>query len=326
MRLLVTGANGFIGKTFSRLAKNKGYQLIRVVRPDATRGEKLGMTKDHDELLTISDIGPETEWGGLLAGVDGVVHLAAKVHVTPPECADLADFRRVNVMGTERLVSQAARAGVRHLVFLSTVKVNGEKTLGIPFTETIVPTPHDAYGISKWEAEQALMRISAETNLEVVVLRSPLAYGPEVKGNFLRLLKLVNAGVPLPLAQVQNQRSFIYVGNLVDAIIRCIEHPAAAGQTFLVSDGEDLSTPDLILRMGRALGHPARLWPFPPVLLHVAAKLMGKSADASRLLCSLQVDSSKISKELGWKPPYSMDEGLTETAKWFLSQARMNAP
>ena len=215
----------------------------------------------------------------------------------------------------------AAASGVKRLVFMSSIKVNGERTSGHPFTETDAPLPEDAYGISKWEAEQALGRIAHQTGLEIVVLRSPLVYGPGVKGNFLRLMALVVRGYPLPLASIHNRRSLIYVGNLVDAIIACLEQSAAAGKTYLVSDGEDISTPELIRAIASVLGIRAKLFPCPATFLTIGAALLGKSREVDRLIGSLQVDSSRIRAELAWQPRISLAQGLEQTAQWYLKAA-----
>jgi nucleoside-diphosphate-sugar epimerase len=228
----------------------------------------------------------------------------------------LIAYRQVNVAGTENLARQAVEHGVRRLVFLSSIKVHGEET-AVPYTEQHLAAPQDPYGASKLEAEKILHEISTETGLEVVIIRPPLVYGPGVKANFLNLLKIVERGVPLPLASITNARSLVYLGNLIDAIVTCATHPRAAGQTFLVSDGEDVSTPQLIRQLATALDRPARLLPFPPSLMRLAGKLTGKSMAVDRLLGSLVVDSGKIRRELGWKPPYTMAEGLAETAKWY---------
>jgi len=217
------------------------------------------------------------------------------------------------------LAREAAAAGVRRLVFISSIKVNGEETAE-PYSESSLPQPTDPYGISKWEAEQELRKIEAETGLEIVVVRPTLVYGPGVKANFLNMMTFVQRGMPLPLAAIANKRSFIYVGNLADALTACAREPAAAGQTYLVSDGDDVSSPELIRRTANALGVQPRLFPLPPALMRVAGKLTGRTAAVKRLLGSLVVDSSRISRELGWKPPFSMEEGLRETAKWFLNR------
>lgn len=273
------------------------------------------------EIVPVGDIGPATDWGAALAGVDCVVHLAARTHVVHDPAPDpLAEYRRVNVAATAALASAAAAARVRRLVFLSSVKVNGERTADRPFSENDAPQPEDAYGISKWEAEQALWKIAAETGLEIVVLRAPLVYGPGVKGNFLTLLRTVARGVPLPLASIRNRRSLICVGNLSDAIVRCVDHPAATGKTFLVADDTDVSTPELIRALATALGVPARLLPFPPPLLYAAATLFGQAAAVSRLTGSLQIDSRRIRRETGWRPNYALAQGLAETAQWYHAQ------
>lgn len=271
-----------------------------------------------------------------------VVHLAARVHVMHDTVTEpLAEFRKVNVIGTERLAKKAATEGVRRFVFVSSIKVNGEKTSFLnhhaqqissnplsmrenlrSFLEDDAPNPQDPYAVSKWEAEQILRQIAQETGMEVVIIRPPLVYGPRVGANFLKLLKLIKKGMPLPFGLIDNQRSLIYVGNLVDAIITSLEHPAAAGQTYLVSDGEDVSTPELIRRIATSLGRPARLLPIPPALLRFAGHLTGKSAQVERLLDSLVIDSSKIRRELGWVPPFTMEQGLAETAQRFQGSSR----
>jgi nucleoside-diphosphate-sugar epimerase len=229
----------------------------------------------------------------------------------------LAEYRRVNVAGSRRLAQQAAAAGARRLVFMSTIKVNGERTAERAYTEDDAPRPEDAYGISKQEAEQALREVAQKTGLEFVVLRPPLVYGPGVKGNFLRLMNLVARGVPLPLGAVDNRRSFIYIGNLAGAIVRALEAPQAAGRTYLVSDGEDVSTPDLVRALARALGVKPRLLSLPLAALVLAATLTGKRGEFTRLAGSLRVDSSRIRRELDWRPPFTLAQGLELTAKWY---------
>ena len=226
----------------------------------------------------------------------------------------LEEFRKVNLHSTTNLARQAAQAGVKRLVYVSSIKVNGEETReGQKFSETDPPAPQDPYAISKWEAEQALHRVAGETGLEVVIVRPPLVYGPGVKGNFAQMLNVVAKGIPLPFASVRNLRSLIYVGNLADALIACAIHPAAAGQTYLVCDGEDVSTPDLLRQLATGMGVLARLLPCPPALLRLAGKLTGKSHQMGRLLDSLQVDGGKIRRDLGWRPPYTLREGLQNT-------------
>jgi len=230
----------------------------------------------------------------------------------------LEEFRKVNVEGAEHLARSAAAAGVKRLVYVSSIKVNGEETLrGVAFNELDESAPQDPYGISKWEAELALHRVAKETGLEVVIVRPPLVYGAGVKGNFVQMLKVLAKRVPLPFASVVNQRSLVYVGNLVDALIVCATHPAATGQTYLVSDGEDVSTPDLLRHLGFAMGRPARLFSFPPKFLIWAVASLGKAEQLKRLTGSLQVDSGKIRRELNWTPPYSLQQGLQATAEWY---------
>jgi nucleoside-diphosphate-sugar epimerase len=230
----------------------------------------------------------------------------------------LEEFRSTNVTATERLARQAAQAGVRRFVYVSTIKVNGEHTLGEPFRETDPAKPEDAYAVSKWEAEQVLARVSAETGLEVVIVRPPLVYGPGVKGNFLSLLRLVRAGVPLPLASVNNCRSFISLDNLVDLVVTCLEHRRAAGEVFLAADGGDLSTPELIRRIARSMDKGDRLFPFPPALLDLGSRVIGKRGVCERLCGSLTVDATKARRELGWRPVSSVDESIDKMTRWFM--------
>ncbi|MFA5171967.1 MAG: SDR family oxidoreductase [Sulfuriferula sp.] len=313
MKFLVTGANGFVGRALCAELHRRGHAVRFAVRT-----VNAGFA-DFDQ-VEVGQIDGKTDWTTALAGIDVVMHLAARVHVMHETAVDpLAVFREVNVAGTERLARAAASSGVKRLVYVSSIKVNGEQTGGIPFVEGDVPAPQDPYGTSKYEAEQALHSVAKETSLEVVVVRPPLVYGPGVGGNFMRLLQLVARGVPLPLASVQNQRSMIYLGNFVDALITSAMHPAAVGMTYLVSDGEDMSTALLIRRMADLMGKRSWLWPLPPVLLTLVGEMTGKSNEIARLLDSLQIDSSKIRSELEWVPPYSVQQGLSETVKWFLN-------
>ena len=261
-----------------------------------------------------------TDWGLALQGVDAVVHCAARVHVMQDDATDpLHAYCEVNVNGTLKLASQAAQAGVRRFVFVSSIKVNGEFTeVGKPFTADDVSAPEDPYGISKHEAERLLRQIAAETGMEVVVIRPPLVYGPGVKANFESMMRWMARGVPLPLAGVtENRRSLVALDNLVDLIVTCLHHPAAANQTFLVSDGEDLSTAQLLKRMGAAMGQPARLFYLPPVVLKLGAALLNKPGIYQRLCGSLHLDIAKTRQLLGWTPPVSVDEGLRLAAEDF---------
>ena len=287
------------------------------MRDPGNRSCRFRAQADAIEWVVLSDQSTEDDTKTALQGIHAVVHLAARVHVMEDRAADpLREFRRINTEWTERLAKASASHGVRRFVYLSSIKVNGEET-SAPFTEQDVPAPQDPYGISKWEAEQALATVSSETGLEMVIVRSPLVYGPGVGGNFLQLLNILRRGIPLPLALVENQRSLIFLGNLVDVLIRCAQDKRAAGRTYVVSDGEDLSTPELIQRLAKALGVRARLWTFPLPLLRVMGRVLGRSSMIDRLLGSLQLDSSKIRRELGWHPPYSVGQGLAETASWY---------
>ena len=267
--------------------------------------------------IEVGDIGPNTDWAACVDGVDAVVHLAARVHLLDDSAADaLAEYRRVNVEGTRMLALAAVRADVRRLVFLSSAKVNGERSVQ-PFAELDVPHPEDAYAVSKLEAEEALKQTLAAAQTQWTILRPPLVYGPGVGANFLKLLRAVDGGVPLPLGAIDNRRSLLYVGNLVDAIRVCLTHSAAAKQLFLLSDGEDVSTPDLVSRLAMTLQVRPRLLRVPLPLLRLAGRLTGKVAAVERLTGSLQVDISRVRAALGWVPPFSLNQGLAETARWY---------
>ncbi len=318
MNILVTGANGFIGQALCPALQRRGHAVRRAVR----NRHAASQSGAQEGTVALGNIDEQTDWSSALQGVDAVIHLAARVHVMQESAGDpLAAFRRVNVAGTERLARAAAEAGVKRLVYVSSIKVNGEETaLGGKFTENDAPAPQDPYAVSKLEAEQALHRVAAETGLEVVIVRPPLVYGPGVKGNFRQMLKVLEGGVPLPLAAIHNLRSLVYVDNLADALIACASHPAASGQTYLVSDGQDISTPALLRKLGAALGKRAWLLPLPVRLLRALAKLAGKGAQADRLLGSLRVDSGKIRSQLEWMPPHTLQQGLQATAEWYRTE------
>jgi len=295
--------------------------MVRCAVRDGAK-KSLAMSAERgSESVVLHDASANDTIRSTMHGVDTVVHLAARVHVMKDTTADpLQEFRRVNCFWTERLLKGAAAGGVRRFIYMSSIKVNGERTT-VPFTEADAPRPEDPYGLSKWEAEQIVARVSAQREIETIVLRSPLVYGPGVCGNFLSLLKLVHRGVPLPFGAVRNKRSLIYRDNLVDALITCVRGSRAAGQTYLASDGEDLSTPELIRRLGKAMGLTVRLWSLPSSVLRGIGKIAGKGAAIDRLIESLSVDSSKIRQELSWHPPFSVDQGLAETAAWFCSRS-----
>ncbi|NQV56422.1 MAG: NAD-dependent epimerase/dehydratase family protein [Rhodospirillales bacterium] len=319
-RILITGATGFVGRALAAELRKAGHLLS-----GTTRRPNLGQGPSDVPLYQIGEMGPDTDWSTAISGAEIVVHLAARVHVMKETSnQSLALFRATNTDGTRRLAETAARAGVRRFIFLSTVKVMGEETAGAPFKETDSAMPSDAYAISKWDAEQALTDISVRAGMEAIILRPPLAYGPHVRGNFLSLLKICARGFPLPLASINNTRSLLSVGNLASAIATAAAHPAAANGAYLLSDGEDLSTPDLIRRTAHALGRKARLYQLPIPLLEAAGALIGRREAIKRLTGSLSVDSAKFAATFGWRPRQSVDEGLAETADWFLNSRNFN--
>jgi nucleoside-diphosphate-sugar epimerase len=313
MKVLVTGASGFVGSALCAHLAAEGHVVVGTVR-NMPEKPLPGM-----EYRSVSDLSVDTDWRKVLTDINVVVHCAARVHVMNEASVDpLAAFREVNVKGTTCLAEQAVDSGVKRFIYISSIKVNGETTSGSPFKADDSPAPEDPYGISKWEAEQALHKISEKTGLEVVIIRPPLVYGPGVRANFLRLMKILS-GVPLPFGAVNNRRSMVALDNLVDLIETCLNHPMAINQTFLVSDGEDLSTKALLQRTAIALGRPSRLIPIPVSVLWATARLLGKSDIIQRVCSSLQVDISKTRDCLGWSPPVSVNKALHKTAKHFLS-------
>lgn len=311
--VLITGATGFVGRLLTLRAIQEGW----FVRGTIQAHKPSCVTHPDMETVSIEPLGPATLWAHALKDITTVVHLAARVHVMHETASDpLTQFRITNTEGTARLATEAAAAGVKRFIFVSTIGVNGAATDSNAYTENDEPAPHNPYSVSKFEAERRLHSIAAETGMEVVIIRAPLVYGPGNPGNILRLLHILAKGIPLPFASVHNRRSFLYIGNLVDALIVCVSHPAA-GRIYLVSDGEDISTPELIGRAAAALNVPARVFPFPVSLLRMAGRLTGKEAAARQLVDSLVVNSSKIRRELGWTPPFTMREGLQATGEWY---------
>lgn len=309
--ILVTGADGFIGATLCKALIAADFNVRGAVRS--------GALAEQVPAVAIGDINAATDWRAALTGIDVVVHLAARVHVMEETSHDpLALFRDVNLDGTKNLALQAVASGVKRFIYISTIKVNGESA-ETPFSADIPGNPQDAYAASKWEAEQELNKIAAETGLETVIIRPPLVYGPGVKGNFLRLLKLVDKGWPIPLGAVENKRSMVYVDNLCDLIRTCIQHPRASGQVFLVSDHCDISTPELIRLMACYLNHPARLIAVPVFWLYWLTKLLGRGPEIERLCGSLHVDIQKTKDLLDWQPPYTVEQGVRNTVHWFQS-------
>ena len=325
-RILVTGSTGFVGKGLLRRLIDDGNEIRAIVRHKDEFVESLNI-----EVIYIDELTPELDWSQALSGVSCVIHLAARVHVLKDDTSDpLAAFERTNVHSTLNLARQAADAGVTRFVFLSSIKVNGEKTasprngsvsnIRSVFTEADEPSPEDPYAVSKFMAEQGLLKLSRQTNMDVVIIRPPLVYGPGVKANFLKMLSWLDKELPLPLGSVCNARSLVFLDNLVDFIVTCMNHPMAANEIFLVSDGEDISTTQLLRRTASALGKTPRLLPVPQAMLTVALKLLGKDGLAQRLCGSLRVDISKARDLLSWSPPLSVDYGLKSVADWYRQQ------
>jgi nucleoside-diphosphate-sugar epimerase len=328
-RVLVTGANGFVGRCVCRNLVAAGFLPIAGIRdlgpwPDLQRA-----VSGLSEVSILGDLSANPDLRDSLSGASVVVHLAARVHVMSESAGDpLHEFRKVNVNGTKSIAFAATAAGVRRLILVSTVKVHGESTSGTPLCEDTPSNPEDPYAISKWEGEEVLRAVASETGLEVVIVRPPLVYGPGVRGNFLRLIQLVDRALPLPWPKEPNCRSIIGVDNLADFLVRCVDHPKAAGQRFLVKDSEDVSTRELLTRLARFLDRPLRLFPFPEPLIRFVARLASKTEAASRVFDSLVIESGRAQELLGWVAPVTLDNGLAATARWYqesLHSARTKA-
>lgn len=302
-KVLVTGASGFLGGSLMRAFSRQSHISVigSIRRP---------ISGEEQNTQCIGELSAITDWSSALNDVQVVIHAAARAHVRHDDVADpLAEYRRVNVEGTLNLARQAAKAGVKRFIFISSIGVNGNINTR-PFTASDQANPAEPYAQSKWEAEQGVWRVQQETGMEVVIIRPPLVYGRNAPGNFGSLVRWIEMGIPLPLGAISNKRSLVAIDNLVDLIIRCIDHPAAANQVLLAGDGEDFSTTELLRGVGKAMGKPARLIPVPAGLLEFGATLLGKKAMAQRLLGSLQVDITKTCELLDWTPPCTVEEGL----------------
>ncbi len=310
MKIVVTGATGFIGKYLCQALSEQNYEIVAVTR-SAVEAYK-NITFIHKVLAK------DTDWADVLEGVDVVIHLAGRAHVMKDASENpYQAYVDINIDATKHLAEQAALSGVKRLIFLSSVKVNGEQTNSFAFNESAIPQPEDDYGKTKCEAESVLVNIAKETGMEVVIIRPPLVYGKGVKANFKSLIKLAQLNIPLPFGNVANKRSLIYLENLIDFIMLCINHPSAANQTFLVSDDEDVSTTQLIQYIKEASGKRPLLIPVPQSWLSILFKLMGKSSLSDRLLGNLQVDINKAKTLLNWKPAYSVKDGIEKTVSGF---------
>lgn len=310
MNVFVTGANGFVGQSLVKTLLKTEHNVISGVR-------EYPLKKLDCEYRLIGNLEDNTSLTSILKDVDVIVHSAARVHVMNDKSTDpLSEFRKVNVEGTLNLAREAVKAGVKRFVFISSIKVNGESTEpGKPYTAESRPSPVDPYGISKYEAEQALLALAQETGLEISIVRPVLVYGPNVRANFLTMMKWVERGVPLPFGAIHNKRSIVALDNLVDLILICAVHPAAINQVFFASDGNDLSTTQMIQQLGTAFGKPARLLPIPMKLLSCVFTLLGKKSLSQRLCSSLQVDITKNKRLLGWTPPVSVNAAMYKTAR-----------
>jgi nucleoside-diphosphate-sugar epimerase len=314
--VLVTGATGFVGRPLCDSLAQAGYSVCAALHRDRAVSAHVA------QKVVVGDIGATTDWKVALSGVESVIHVAARAHVLNDAADGEQAYMETNARGTQSLAEAAARAGVRRFIYLSTVKVNGEETTGHAFTRDDEPRPQDAYGLSKWFGEKLLFEAAAATGMEVTVVRSPLVFGVGVRANFLRLLRYVDRGVPLPLGAVKNSRSFVSVWNLCDLLVNLLKNPAAPGRTWMVSDGEDLSTPQLIARLGHVMGRRVRLFPVPVGMLQLCGSLMGRKAEIARLCGSLVVDMRQTRDELGWTPPIETDDALARTVAWYLSEGR----
>ncbi len=311
MNILVTGSTGFVGSRVVELAREHDWTVIPVVRKQI---------EPLTNRLVIPFIDASTDWSGAFEGVDCIVHCAARVHqMNESEQDALAAYQEVNTLGTLNLAKQAAEAGVKRFVFVSSIKVNGEfSELNLPFEPNLKNTPQDPYGLSKYEAEVELAKLSKETGLEVVIIRPPLVYGPGVKANFLSMMRLIDKGIPLPFGAIKNQRSLVYLDNLSSLILTCCEHPVAPGHTFLASDDHDVSTTQLMQTIAHAMGKSPRLIPIPMSWIQAGSSALKKKHIAQRICGNLQVEIGLTKEILGWKPPVSFEQGIKRTVEAYL--------
>ena len=315
-RILITGSTGFVGQELCKRLISEKYLIREIVRSSLKKKEELR------DVYNVGEINRDTNWSAALKNVNCVIHCAGIAHNINENKSDFLDqYRKINVEGTRNLAEQSAKAGVKRIIFLSSIKVNGEETkFSSRFRHDDVPKPRGSYAISKWEAEKALKEVSKKYGLELVIIRPPLIYGPNVKGNFLRLMNIANRRIPFPISKINNLRSFVSLDNLVDLICCCINHPSAPGKVFLVSDDNDISTPELIKKLGHAMGKPQHLISIPLFILKFICKVIGKSSELNRLLGNCQVDCKNTYEVLNWRPYMNIDEGILKTVKYYLSQ------
>lgn len=306
---LITGADGFIGSSLCREMVKKGKRVRGTVRSSKKSFKYLSAV----DMVPVGDISRTTDWRSALFKVDTVIHLAGMAHVV--KGGKPSSYYSINTEGTEALAGASAKAGVRRFIYISSIGVNGERSPGRPFREEDIPHPCNAYAVSKLKAEEALCRISKNTGMEVVIIRPPLVYGPNAPGNYFRLMSLIQSSVPLPLRSIQNMRSLIYVDNLISAILICIDHPKAAGEIYLVSDGQDISTPNLIRLMAAAMDRKPFLFSLHPGVLRTLCRAVGKVEEFDKMIETLIIDSSKIRNMLGWTPPFTLEQGINKSVK-----------
>lgn len=314
MRVLVTGASGFVGRQLCESLSLRGYRVRAALRNDQLLPIQVA------ETVVVGDIGSRTRWDVALAGVEFVVHCAALAHIIGDQGGLSQRYMECNAHGTETLARACADAQIHRFVHVSSVKVNGENTAELPFSRTDTPSPGDAYAVSKWQAEMRVLEIAGSSSMQAAIVRPPLVYGPGVRANFLRLMRWIDNGLPLPFGSARNSRSLVNVWNLCDLIERLLRGSIPRNAVFMVSDGEDLSTTELIRRLSLAMGHPARLIPVPLPILRTLSTLVGRRPEFDRLCGTLEVDIAATCSELGWRPPISVDDGLARTAEWYFSR------